>query len=119
MPTLQEVDAIQGPELLVPRIAKQNNFSEEKAAALFKEAKRMLYLHTLTKKPVSPSLDVDEAWHEMLMFTKFYKSFCDTIGVFVHHDPSPGPPDGGRTYASTKSAYEEQFGQKPDPAYWP
>ena len=118
-PTLEQIDNYKGPELLVPRITKVHGYTQDKAEMLFREAKRLLYLYAVTRKPVSPSLDVDDAWHEMLMFTKFYKGFCDFIGVFVHHDPSPGPPDGGKTYASTKELYEKTFGIKPDPEFWP
>lgn len=79
----------------------------------------MLYLSVVTSKPISPSQDVDMAWHEMLMFTRFYRQFADFIGHFIHHDPTPGPPDGGKLYKATKQRYFEAFGEKPDPRYWP
>jgi len=47
------------------------------------------------------------------------QQFADFIGVFVHHDPTPGPPDGGRLYNKTKENYERVFGEKPNPEYWP
>jgi hypothetical protein len=117
-PTLAQVDAFPLPEMLVPRVAKEHRYSSRDAANLVKEAKRMLYLSVVTKQPISPSQDVDMAWHEMLMFTRFYKKFADFIGGFIHHDPTPGPPDGGRLYEATKQRYLETFGQKPDPRYW-
>lgn len=117
-PTLAEVDAHPTPEMLIPRVAKEHDYSMEDATNLVKEAKRMLYLHAITKKPVSPSLKVDDAWHEMLMFTRYYQQFADFIGAFVHHDPTPGAPDGGRMYAKTKEMYEETFGEAPNPKYW-
>ena len=118
LPTLEQVDAFESPGLLVPRIAKEHDYSDEDAANLYREAKRMLYLHARTKQPVSPSLKVDDAWHEMLMFTRFYQKYADFIGSFVHHDPTPGMPDGGKMYAKTKEMYEKEFGMAPDPRYW-
>ena len=79
----------------------------------------MLYLSIFTGELISPSQDVDMAWHEMLMFTRFYKSFAEYIGGFIHHDPTPGPPDGGKLYASTKDRYFAAFKEKPNPRYWP
>lgn len=118
-PTLVEVDAYPVPELLIPRIAKEHNYSLLYAAGTLREAKRMLYLHAVSDQSVSPSVLVDMAWHEMLMFTRFYQEFCAFIGAFVHHDPTPGQPDGGRVYEQTKANYEKFFDEKPDTQYWP
>lgn len=42
------------------------------------------------KKMVAmPSQVVDVAWHEFILFTRNYKSFCDrAIGHFLHHTPT-------------------------------
>lgn len=117
-PTLAEVDAYPLPDMLVPRVAKVHGYSEKDAANLVKEAKRMLYLSIVSDHPISPSVQVDDGWHEMLMFTRFYRDFAEFIGGFIHHDPTPGPPDGGRLYEKTKANYEKYFGEKPNPRYW-
>ncbi len=138
IPTLQEVDAYPVPDLLIPRVARVNNIPEEFAAGLVKEAKRMLYLCVAADMTIAPSDRVDWAWHEMLMFTRFYRSFADFIGGFIHHDPNPPTDDdmhketweeiqktlgmprrGTDTYNATKAGYEKQFGEKPNPLYWP
>lgn len=127
MPTLEEVDAYPVPELLVPRIMKLYDRSQEYAEDIVREAKRMLYLHKLTGKSVSPSVEIDDAWHEMLMFTKFYQQFCNFIGGFVHHCPTPprdpnAPPrpkaEGPTVYQRTQMLYKERFGEDPNPTYW-
>ena len=118
MPTLSEVDAFPVPEMLTPRLAKEHDYSLEDAANLLREAKRMLCLSIISNDSVSPSLKVDDAWHEMLMFTRFYQKFSDFIGGFLHLDPTQGAPDGGKMYAKTKENYEKHFGTKPDPRYW-
>jgi hypothetical protein len=118
-PTLQEVDAYPLPPLLIPRIAEEHNYSLKYAEGALREAKRMLFLSASTGKTVAPSGRIDPAWHEMLMFTRFYQNFSDFIGKFIHHDPTPGPPDGGAVYEATKSLYEKEFGIVPDTQYWP
>jgi len=118
LPTLEAVDAFEVPEMLIPRIAKEHDYSVQTAEALLREAKRMLYLSIVIGGAISPSVEIDDAWHEMLMFTRFYREFADFIGGFIHHDPTPGPPDGGRLYAQTKENYEKAFGIKPDPRCW-
>lgn len=118
-PTLAEVDAYPVPEMLIPRIAKEHEYTLEYAAGALREAKRMLYLGIISEKAISPSQRIDMAWHEMLMFTRFYQEFCSFIGKFMHHDPTPGPPDGGKLYADTKARYETFFKEKPDPQFWP
>ncbi len=119
MATLESVDAFPVPDLLIPRIAKQHGHTLEVAEVLLREAKRMLYLSAAFHIPVSPSLIVDDAWHEMLMFTRFYRKFADHIGGFIHHDPTPGVPDGGAGYRATKKNYKEKLGVMPEPAWWP
>lgn len=118
MPSLEEVDNYRLPAMLVPRIATIHNYSEEYAAKLVQEAKRMLYLYSLTKIGVSPSDEIDNAWHEMILFTRFYKEFSEFIGVFVHHDPTPGQPDGGKSYQRTLENYRQTFDIEPDSNYW-
>ncbi len=118
-PTLSAVDSFPVPEMLIPRISKEHDYSLSYATGALREAKRMLYLSIVAGEAVSPSELVDMAWHEMLMFTRFYQEYATFIGGFIHHDPTPGAPDGGRMYEHTKTLYEQKFGEKPDPKYWP
>lgn len=117
--TVQSVDTFAVPELLIPRIAKEHNYNIKKAERLLKEAKRMLWLSAQFNQPVSPSLEIDDAWHEMLMFTRFYQNFSHHIGNFIHHDPTPGVPDGGACYRATKALYKEKIGEEPPTDLWP
>ncbi len=119
MKTLQDIDTFPLPELLIPRVAKEHGYTMHDATILVREAKRMLFLSAKENAVVSPSTHVDMAWHEMLMFTRFYQSFADYIGKFIHHDPTPGPPDGGKIYRETKELYATSFGEMPDERYWP
>ncbi len=122
-PTLAEVDAYQVPELLVPRIMKIYKRDEEFTRGILLEAKRMLLLRVLRDHPVTPSLEIDDAWHEMILFTRFYQDFCGFLGGgFLHHDPDVETPveesSGEQLYDLTQRWYEEEFRIKPDQKYW-
>lgn len=131
-----DVDAYAVPDFLAQRIHDVHGHDLECATALIREAKRMLYLCAVSGEAVAPSEFVDHAWHEMLMFTRWYKQFSQYIGTFVHHDPTPPEekramrqhlassdvPAGKRevpTYTTTKQHYRACFGEDPDPRWWP
>lgn len=53
------------------------------------ELKRYFIMASLLKQVPMFSEEVDELWHEMLMFTKSYADFCaDFMGSTVHHEPA-------------------------------
>lgn len=77
---------------------------------------RFLDLIHLTSKKISPSLIVDLAWHELILFTRFYEKFCKThYNRFIHHTPSKNEQPG--LYLQTIQLYIKQFGQ-PHPIIW-
>lgn len=119
LPTLSDVDGFMPPPLLLPRLVKDCGYTQVEAEDLYREAKRMLYLRVVSDEGISPSIKVDDAWHAMLLFTRSYEKFAKFIGRYIHHEPTEGPPDGGRVYRQTKANYEKHFGIKPDPKYWP
>lgn len=137
-PTLAQIDAYEVPSFLALRISKIYDYPLAYCEGLIKEAKRMLYLSIVSKEAVAPSDRVDIAWHELLMFTMFYRDYATFIGGFIHHVPNPPPehketPEtwaqvqsderiSGReteTYTATKRNYTKYFGEKPDPKFWP
>lgn len=140
VPTLREVDAYDVPPLLAARIALINKVPESYACELLREAKRMLYLSVVSDDSIAPPDRIDWAWHEMLMFTRWYKAYAEFIGAFIHHDPNPPsanaagmreetweeiqanvgkPTPSTDTYVKTKANYKKYFGEKPNPLYWP
>ena len=135
-PTLAEVDAYEVPSFLADRIVKIHNVPKDFAMNIIREAKRMLYLCVVSGEPIAPPDRIDWAWHEMLMFTTFYKDFSTYIGAFIHHVPNPPtdsieenwghiqetlgiPRNEAPMYTKTKTNYKKYFGITPDPLYWP
>lgn len=125
MPTLAEVDAYPVPELLIPRIMKNYDRSQEYAEGIVREAKRMLFLRWESNHHICPSVEIDDAWHEMILFTRWYAEFCEYIGGFVHHNPEPvAPPaqgtneEGVLLYDETMENYRKIFGEEPDKRFW-
>ena len=137
-PALEDVDIYEVPPFIVERIVLNYQVPQAFAKGLVQEAKRMLYLANISNDSVAPSDRVDWAWHEMILFTRFYKEFAQFIGGFIHHVPNPpnGKADkietwteiqstlniprlGSATYQKTKENYLKFFGVAPDPLYWP
>ncbi len=140
--TLEEIDSYKVPGYLVERVAEAHGYSIEYAQDLCREAKRMLYLSVIATEPTVPSYNVDMAWHEMIIFTKWYAGYANFIGEFIHHipekpeikpqknfvektihilkdklfgtDPAPDSP----SYAKTKENYKKYFGIEPSKRYW-
>jgi len=65
------------------------------------------------------SPEVDELWHQFILFTRQYASFCDEyLGNFLHHTPETsytglggGKSEGVRKFVR---AYSEVFGELPE-----
>lgn len=95
----------------------------ERAELLLDEVKKYLLLaHHLRKPlPMSSAL-VDAAWHQFVLFTHEYASFCQScLGSFFHHVPENPSSDGtpaedGMTQAEFVALYEASFGAMP--AVW-
>lgn len=50
---------------------------------------RMCYEKNSWSLVVMPSLAVDEAWHEFILFTRQYQAFCQkAFGYYLHHTPA-------------------------------
>lgn len=106
------------------RLGRDNGWSEEYALRVVTEYKRFVYLAVTLGHPVTPSDQVDQAWHLHLAYTRdYWDVFCpQVLGRSLHHDPTQGG-DAERTkykewYAQTLAAYVESFGHPPQDI-WP
>lgn len=107
------------------RLARENGWTPFRAQRVLREYKRFLFLACAAGHPVSPSHDVDQAWHLHLTYTESYWSdLC--AGVLkqrFHHQPTAGGDDEkskfDNWYANTLASYEKFFGEPAPADLWP
>lgn len=109
----------------VDRLARDNGWRKLFAARVVEEYRRFLYLCGVAGQPVTPSDEVDQAWHLHLTCTRSYwDDLCgDVLGRPLHHEPTRGGPDQRRKYdaqyRATLELYVRQFGEAPPVDIWP
>lgn len=107
------------------RLARENGWARDFAARVVMEYRRFSYIAVRTGKPVTPSDEVDQAWHLHLLYSRSYwDEFCPkALGMPFHHGPTKGGAAEGQKfhdwYGSTLRAYEATFGEPPPADIWP
>lgn len=65
--------------------------------------------------PLVPTREIDEFWHNHILYTKEYMQDCEQLfGHYLHHRPAtPGKDDTGLAadYQRTKELYLAEFGE--------
>jgi hypothetical protein len=107
------------------RLAREQAWSHAFAGKVAREYLRFIHLAMVAGHPVTPSEQVDHAWHLHLIYTRSYwQKLCrETLGKDLHH----GPTNGGRAegekfvdwYEKTLESYRRIFGEAPPPDIWP
>ncbi len=106
------------------RLARENNWPQAFAQRAFEEYKKFLFLAMEAGHPVTPSDEVDQAWHLHMVYTRSYwHDLCgDLLGKPLHHGPTKGGRREGAKfedwYARTLASYRTFFGEPP-PDLWP
>lgn len=116
------LDAPDDPLGFESRLADDNDWTLGYAIAVTEEYRRFLVLTQVAGRSVSPSPDVDEAWHLHLTRTAHYTAFCSAVfGRFLHHEPArAGEGERHRDmYRETLAAYRRAFGFGAPPVLWP
>lgn len=73
---------------LKERMQKKYGWSQEYTEELFGEMKRFLYLCATNTVSLAPPEEIDEIWHNFILFTVDYRAFCeDQFGFFINHQP--------------------------------
>ncbi len=115
-------DAPDDPLGFESRLADDNGWTLGYALAVAEEYRRFLVLTQLAGQAVSPSPDVDQAWHLHLTRTAHYEAFCAALfGRFLHHEPARAG-EGGKhrdMYRGTLAAYRHAFGHGAPSPIWP
>lgn len=120
-----ELDGANAELSFTKRLARENGWHHAYAEQVVVEYKKFLWLAMRAGHPVTPSDEVDQAWHLHLVYTKSYwDDLCGKVlGRPLHH----GPTKGGQQeddkyhdwYARTLASYEAAFGSPPPVAVWP
>lgn len=107
------------------RLARENGWTHDFARRIVEEYKRFLFLAMNAGHPVTPSDEVDQAWHLHLVYTRSYwDELCaDVLRVPLHHGPTRGgareSAKFGQWYAQTRASYARFFGEEAPPDIWP
>ena len=108
-------------------MAKSANEKLQNMEELIDEYIRFMRLMQLNPSyRLSPSIMVDQVWHEHILFTKEYRLFCSRhFGSYVDHVPTVEGystacmSDDQRSYATTLYLYTSHFSSVPSPKFWP
>lgn len=107
------------------RLARDNDWPAGFAERVIREYKRFVFLAMEAGHPVSPSEEVDQAWHLHLTYTKSYwQDLCGEVlgGRRLHHHPTKGGSDEAAKfdgqYQRTLDSYRRLFGEEPPPDVW-
>jgi hypothetical protein len=116
------------PGVVLPfskRLALENGWSRRYALRVVEEYKRFVFLARTAAHPVTPSEEIDQAWHLHMVYTRSYwEDFCGKILERpLHHSPT----EGGKSelakymaqYEQTLQTYQETFGHAAPSDIWP
>lgn len=76
---------------IVQRVKNKHSYlSDSEVANVFEALRDFFYIRNEESDIVSmPSVVVDDAWHEFILFTSAYNEFCQhAFGQFLHHTPA-------------------------------
>lgn len=109
----------------VDRLARENRWDQKFAERVYREYLRFIFLAVSCDHHVTPSDQVDQAWHLHLLYTKSYwDDLCgQTLKQPIHHGPTRGGSHENKKfkdwYSRTLKSYEETFQEPPPGDIWP
>lgn len=103
------------------RLENENFWTTGFARDAIIEYKKFMYLAAISESMVSPSEIVDIVWHQHLIFTQSYETFCTVLGKKIAHIPSTHQNSDFAQFKlakeNTSESYNEHFGPQP-PEFW-
>jgi hypothetical protein len=129
LPRMLDAVAFEAPFVVDKLVKDQVADSLDDAERLFTEAKKFVVLCEATTDAACEmySVRVDEAWHQFILFTAEYTSFCHRFfGRYVPHSPNTaqagqdigGTGSSSMSFADFRSRYENLFSESlPDVWY--
>lgn len=100
--------------LLIQKVSISCNVDDKSAKSYLIECLKFLHLIGVKKQKLTPSLKVDLAWHEFILFTRTYHQFCSTeFGRYIHHQPGGDEKQNRHQFKNTLMLYALTFGTPP------
>jgi hypothetical protein len=112
-----------GGQSFAHRLAKDNGWTALYAARVIEEYRRFAFLTIAAGHMAVPSDQVDQAWHQHLLYTRSWADFCtNALQQPLHHDPTKGGVEEQSRfkagYEHTLQSYRTFFGEPPEDI-WP
>jgi hypothetical protein len=107
------------------RLARENNWKLEFAMDVVEEYKKFIFMICISPTPLTPSDEVDQAWHLHLVYTdSYWNQLCGNIlGRRIEHGPTKGGSGEQKKYTelyqNTLTLYQNTFGAEAPQAIWP
>lgn len=108
------------------RLARENGWSIEFSKRVVDEYKKFIYMSVVSGKSLTPSDEVDQAWHLHLVYSySYWVEMCEnTLGGFrLHHGPTKGGIVEKKRYddqySKTLEFYRNEFGYDAPRDIWP
>ena len=120
-----ELDELDADLTFTGRLARDNGWTHDYARRVIDEYKRFCYLAIRAGHEVTPSDQVDQAWHLHLSYSRnYWQEFCPRIlRTDLHHGPTRGGEAEAEKYydwyKETLASYERLSGEPPPADIWP
>lgn len=113
-PTLLERMIDYDHPALKERMIVKYGWSPDLTDEIFEEMKKFMYLCATNDGAMAPPEDIDEIWHNFILFTRDYADYCKRhVGIFLHHQPltiDQRSRSDGSMVLNTLAAAEHTFG---------
>lgn len=102
------------------RLAIDNVWSLDYTHQVIVEYKRFLFLMVAAGHKCAPSDQVDQAWHQHMLYShSYWEKFCtNTVHKQLHHWPAEGNTEFYDWYGKTVDSYIKFFGHRPPENIW-
>lgn len=92
---------------------------EQDSITAFAELLKFFHISADSDQRCTPSVIVDNMWHEFILFTREYAAFCDAqFGQFIHHSPGGTTAANHAQYLHTLRSLQLHFSVI-NHTYWP
>ena len=102
------------------KLARDNAWGFNYTQQVIFEYKRFLFLLVAAGHKVSPSDQIDQAWHSHMLYShRYWEDFCNnTVKKQLHHWPSEGDKEFYDWYRMTINSYIRFFKKTPPENIW-